>query len=494
MQLEITFRNAGQRAFYFARNRNQCFSGGFNNGKTYIACSKLVTLLLTFPFYRVIIARETYKNLRNTTMATFFKIVTPDLVASHNNQEGMTILINGSMILWMHLDTLNENSLRGVEADAIMVDQAEEIQEWTYDILDARVGRWDKAIVPEHLLKANPNWPRNPETGRPLVPNYMMLLCNPDTQFHFIYRKYHPESMEKDPDFFFVEGEWDATLGSPETYANAMKHGDEWIEKYIKGKWGISSAQIHRVHASSLIEYSDEILNKILRQGNLFRILDHGDASPACCLWVAVLGLYYIVYREYYTPGKLISYHRQAIHDLSGKEQYAANYADPSIFHKASQKDGGFWTTAEEYMDPKVDGPPLYWLPADNNEFATRNRINELLKMDLTILHPFQLALGCPKILFLKRSAEYPQGCVHVIKETQSQRRKLIGYVDGTAMYSDDREDSVTDHSYDCLRYFVAMHSLAKSTPERVVKPNTIGWYRKMMSRRKNMLSPASAN
>ncbi len=212
MNIEVTFRNWQQRSFYYATQRNQCFSGGFNNGKTYIECLKALTLLTTFPNYRHVFAREVYKDLKNTTMATFFKLCPDEIVASHNFQDGKTILKNKSEIYWMHLDEVNEQSLRGLEVNSVGIDQAEEISEQIYDILDARVGRWDEAVIPDDLLRQYPDWPISP-TGKFIAPSYMMLLCNPDTQYHFIYRKYHPESVERDPSFFFVEGEWDQNLG-----------------------------------------------------------------------------------------------------------------------------------------------------------------------------------------------------------------------------------------------------------------------------------------
>ena len=412
-------------------------------------------------------------------MATFFKICPDELIESHNYQDGRTVLKNGSEILWMHLDSVNEQSLRGLEINSVLIDQAEEVSEQIYDILDSRIGRWEMAIVPSDLLSANPQWPIS-KVGKYIAPSYMMILCNPDTQFHWIYRKYHPESLDHDLNYFFVEGQWDTNLGSKETYEVALKHDDEWIEKYIKGKWGISNAQIHRVREDSILEYSEELIDRILKKGNLFRVLDHGEASPTCCLWICALNGVFIVYREYYSPGKVISYHRQSIHDLSLGEIYSGNYADPQIFKKTGQKDGAFWTTADEYMDRNLPAPPLNWIPADNNEFATRNRINELLAPNKGTIHPITGRPDCPRLYFIKKATNNPFGCYHTITETQSQRRKLIGYFNGTAVYSDDREESIADHSYDCVRYFVAMHGSGKSEPSRVVKPNTFKYFEKM--------------
>lgn len=491
MDLEVKFSNNGQREFFYCTARNQCFSGGFNNGKTFGACLKAFTLLSTFPNYRMAIARQVRADLMKTTYETFFKICPRDIIETENKQEGFTVLKNGSKIYWLHLDGVDENTLRGLEINSYLIDQAEETEEKVFDIIDARIGRWDNAVIPQGLLDANPDWPTSPFTGKYLAPSYGMLLCNPDTQFHYIYRKFHPDSLDRDGKFVFIEGEWDSKLGSTETYEQALTKDEEWVSKYVRGQWGISDAQIHRVRAESFLEASEELLEKILRKGNLFRVLDHGDASPTACLWFCSLNGVYICYREYYVPGKVISEHRRAIVDLSGVEKYSANYADPSIFRKSAQKDGGWWTTADEYLTNSIEGPPLAWLPADNNEFATRNRINELLKPGKWV-HPLNSELTGPGVYFIKRSTEYPQGCYHTINELGSQRRKLLGYFDGKAIYTDDRESSIADHAYDCVRYFVAMHGSGQNEAKRQAPKNSFGYFKQLMKRKKLLTSASS--
>lgn len=488
MDLQIKFSNPQQREAFYSRARNNCFSGGFNNGKTFIYCLKAFILLTTFPKYRYLIARQTYADLKKTTMETFFKICPRDFVERHNEQDGLTILKNGSRIDWSHLDKVEESTLRGFEINSGFVDQAEEIEEKTYDILDSRIGRWDDAIIPENLLSLYPNWPTNKLTEKYIAPSYLDLACNPDTQYHFIYRKYHPQSIERDPLFFFVEGQWDSQLGSKEAYTSALKHDDEWIAKYVRGEWGISSAQIHRVWPESFIEYDKDLIDRIKSKGKLFRVLDHGDSSPTCCLWCAVLDGIFIFYREYYVPNQVISYHRSEIVRLSEGEDYSSNVADPQIFKKTLQKDGGFWTVADEYLTADLDAPSIAFIPADNNEYATRNRINELLKPQVRFRHPITGASPAPGVFFVKRSAEYTNGCNRVITEVPAQRRKLEGYIDGKAYYSDERQDGVADHSYDCVRYLIALHGTAKSIAPRRPKPNTISWYKFLDTRRKQLL------
>lgn len=498
MDLVVNFSNPAQEAFYYATARNQCNSGGFNSGKTFGACLKLFTLLSTFPGYRVIIGRQVRADLMKTTYQTFFKICGQDMVLRNNEQEGLTILKNGSRVIWIHLDNVEESTLRGIESNSIYIDQPEEVEEKVIDILDARLGRWDDVTVPQYLLDANPNWPKNILTGKYIVPSYFMLTPNPDTQFHWIYRKYHPQSLDRKPDYFFVESQWDPKLGSKESYTNALDHDEEWVSKYVKGQWGISNAQIHRVWGESFLEYSPELLATIKRKGNLFRILDHGESSPTSCLWVASYGGVYIFYREYYVPNKIVSEHRRAINDLSEDEYYSVSYADPSIFDTAPKKQAGFWSVADEYSSKDIDrgnkpSKPISWTPADNNEFATRNRINELLRPREYFKNPLTQVSPAPGIYFIKRSSDYPYGCYNSISELGAQRRKLIGYEDGKAVYSDEREETIKDHAYDCVRYFVAMHGSHIKEVKRKISRNSFAWYKMQMKKKKTLESASSS-
>jgi len=494
VEVNFKFVNDKQREFYYSTHRNQCLSGGFNNGKTFGCCLKIITLLLTFPNYRVLVCRQVRSDLMKTTYQTFMKIVPPAAIARNNEQEGVTVLVNGSTIFWIHLDKVDESTLRGLEINTVFVDQAEETDEKVYDVLDARVGRWDKAEIPKEYLEKYPNWPKNLVTEKYIAPSYMILACNPDTQFHYIFRKYHPDSVERDPGYFFISCEWDPNLGSKETYEQALKRGEEYVAKYVRGEWGRSSAQIHRLSSKSYLEYDQDFLSKILQRGNLFRSMDHGETSPTCCLWSAGYQGNLIFYREYYTAKQLISFHRAAIVDLSGEEKYSASYADPSIFHRASQKNGGYWSVADEYLSRDITGPQIVWMPADNNEFATRNRINEFLFDDPTHVHPITGEKGAPRIYFIKRdSVNYPNGCHESIKQLQAQRRKLIGYVNGESIYSDDREDGVTDHAYDPVRYIVAMHGSTTRVEKTKVKENTLDYYNQLLlNKKRKSLTPAS--
>jgi len=464
-----------------------CVSGGFGAAKTWALCLKALWLSDVFPNNRGIIARRIWSELQTTTMSTFFKICPPEAyrLGKRSDSEKYLRLNNGSEILWMHMDSEDAlGVIRGVEINWFIMDQAEEIKEEVYDLLMSRLGRWDKATVPEWMLEAEMKkgipwaW-TNPGTGAAIVPTYPMIACNPDTELHWIYRRFHPESPDWE-DKYCHEGYTMIQMDSrdnkflPKQNLDLMLAKDEsFVRRFVEGKWGIPEGQIHEVSPLSIVRGTPDILDYLRQRCTLHRTLDHGDASPTCCIWWAVDKEGNIfAYREYYMPNRLVSNHREEITALSEGERYQFQLADPSIFHKLSQKNGGRWSVADEYSD--VKGLPrrtaIHWQAADNNELGTRNRINEYLRVDKERIHPITKEKGSPRLFFIEGNSEYPNGCRNLIRETKSQRRVKVGTDLGRPVFCDDRDETLSDHSYDCLRYF-----LSSRPPAQVEMPAQYG-------------------
>ena len=187
------------------------------------------------------------------------------------------------------------------------------------------------------------------------------------------------------------------------------------------------------------------------------------------------------------------------IFDLSGEaEEYSNDIADPQIFKKTMQTvsgaKAGYWTVADEYNDTdEITAPAISWSPADNNELATRNRINELLQLSPKYAHPITKVSPAPGIYFIQQSSEYTHGCGMSIKQIQMQRRILLGSDNGKNLYSDDRDENIPDHAYDCIRYYIAMHNSGQKAERKVRSANTFAYYNALLKRRPRF-TPASIN
>lgn len=496
--IKFGFINDFQRNFFNETKRNQCGSGGYGNGKTTIICLKAQTLALTFPGYRTAIFRKKSKDLVNTTMVTFFKTMPKEAYAEKyggrwSQHEGHLRLINGSEFLFLHLENYDENLVRGLEINTVVIDQAEEIGEYIYNHIDGRVGRWDGAKVPASMNEED--FPLL-HGGIRQVPAYMLLGCNPDAKEHWIYQRFHPDSDVHNELQLDAEGTSfrysdthimhqavtsDNPALTPEYVSTLKKRGDTFYRRFFLGEWGISEGTIHEIPPTSILDNPPkEIIEQIIREGTKFRVMDHGMSAPTACLWFSIWRGFVFVYREYYAPGKLISEHRQKISDLSEDETYAASWADPSIFKKNTEKYGGFWTVADDYTDGRVDAPTLHWSPADNDERRCRNAIDEMLVTQEYLVHPVTGENNCARIFFIKRSIDSPNGCAHVISETRAARRVQVETIQGEATFSDARVKGVPDHAYDCLRYFGSMRPRGREERKKTVdKHMTYDYVRK---------------
>jgi hypothetical protein len=482
MSININFRFSSDtaEAFFNCSKRNILWVSGYGAGKTYAACQKALALMCKFPGYRVAIGRYSGVELKRTTMQTFFKVCPPELYAEEHGGKrvdslGYVDLINGSRVYWMHFDQYDESALRSLEINMAIVDQAEEIMESVYLTLDSRVGRWDALEVPDDIREY---CPVNKFTGRRMAPAYTILLANPPDEgiFSYLYTRFHPNSdtVDKDTHAYFQSDSRDNAALPEEIIATYLTRDEEWINRYVKGEFTQGAGSIHSVPQESILEVDEEwVRQNLLKKATLFRVLDHGSSAPTCCTWWATLKGQHYCYREYYMPDRLISDHRKNIADLSGDESYSLSIADPAIFKKTFEKYGGFWSIADEYRDATIDAPPVNFIPADNNEFATRNRINELFRKSPAFRHPLTGEEGAPAVYFIKRTSQYPQGCHHIISETNSQKKKLLAEINGKKIYSDDREDSIADHAYDTFRYFAAMHLSQRASAKPKARPNS---------------------
>lgn len=218
-----------QREAYIAceSNRITLYGGAIRGGKSYFLVLYAFTLAFKYPKSRWLFLRESLPTMKRTLLVTFNNFLNDGFsqyIQSFNQQDLTVTLTNGSQFIFMaeSYDTDKDlNRFRGLEINGAFIDEANEIQEVTFDKVIERSGSWFHSIgcPTKIVMTANPsnNWLKEriydkykngqlPD-GIAYVP--ARIFDNP-----YIPQDYL-ESLKMLPRFqyeVFVEGNWDLQL------------------------------------------------------------------------------------------------------------------------------------------------------------------------------------------------------------------------------------------------------------------------------------------
>ena len=174
MELEIELTRKQAEAFKVLtdhKTRTLVYGGGAGGGKSWLGCSWLMKMCMAYPGTRWFMAREVLKDLKRSTLATFFKVAKKYNLEKHfryNSHQGEINFINGSQILLIELkykpsDPLYQD-LGSTEYTGGFIEEGGEIHFDGYEALkNSRIGRQynDKYnLYPKILVTCNPtkNW------------------------------------------------------------------------------------------------------------------------------------------------------------------------------------------------------------------------------------------------------------------------------------------------------------------------------------------------
>src|SRR3989304_2530372 len=222
--LRFEYANKFQEDFIWNQYPESAFDGGVGNGKTTGGLIRLLILATEFPGSRWVVARKFWVDLERTTQKTFFEKVCPrewyDPKRGGQKVLGKVKLINGSEILWLHLDTMDERSLMSLEINGAFIDQAEEIDAGMYEMIESRVGRWRR-----------PGWEKP-------CPRYTWIASNPNGH-DWIYYRFHPDCPNTAHRGYYFGTTLDnlATLEriQPDYVKNLLSKPETWKSRWVYG-------------------------------------------------------------------------------------------------------------------------------------------------------------------------------------------------------------------------------------------------------------------
>lgn len=458
MQALLDFTDKpNQKAFFFSRDRNVGFWGGYGNGKTFAGCAKGVAHSLGYPGNVGLVGRKTYPALNSTTRESFLSIVrrmnggTMDpgpSVEGFNKQENILQFRNGSKVYFRTLDEVEK--IRSLNLGWALVDQAEEIDEEIYLELNGRIRYWNPERIAEFHAKH----------GKAKTPfNQLICVGNPSPKA-WVKREFFENPSGKNA--IFAASTLENKKFLPPEYVSELqsRYPKEWIERFIHGSWDTMLGQIYKeldfanLHGIQPFE--------IPAHWQRFLAMDFGIVNPTAVLWGAVDedGNIYI-FQEYYQAGKTLEEHTQAIKALCGKAGHTPVthdgkihiYADPSI--KADYDPAGK-STWEHFVDRGI-----YCTPANNAVLDGIQNVQMLLHPDparkFPVWHHRAGQLGAPRLYIVETAC--PWLCKEIVAYEWEPTRE--------GENAPERPKKFFDHACDAGRYLAAAIRDAKAVPLR---------------------------
>lgn len=148
------------------------YGGGAGGGKSWLGCVWLMSQAVAYPETSYFIARKTLKNLKKTTLRTFFKVcktygLEKDRDYKYSEQSATIEFSNGSIIDLLEVkynpSDPDYEDLGSAEYTCGWLEEAGEIDFGAYDTLNSRIGRQHNekyGILGTLLITCNPkkNW------------------------------------------------------------------------------------------------------------------------------------------------------------------------------------------------------------------------------------------------------------------------------------------------------------------------------------------------
>lgn len=202
--------------------RYLCYGGGIRGGKTFGMLGCFVILCKMFPGSRWVIYRQDFPALQDTTIPSLEKMIGGKSSWKwHRDRSNFHVEYeNGSKIFFYgeNIDRDPElNSMLGLECNGVGLEQVEEIDIKTFEMIQTRIGSWYIDPMPKPLILTTLN-PTQKWAKKVFYDPYRKMTIQPP--YHFI------EALPNDNPFVTTD-QWEAW----------GRMADRYQSQYIKGDW-----------------------------------------------------------------------------------------------------------------------------------------------------------------------------------------------------------------------------------------------------------------
>lgn len=217
------------------------YGGAVRGAKTYWLILMAFTYAFKYPKSRFAFVRADLPTLKRNLLTSFNKLVDEfhlrQYIETFNQQDMLMTLTNGSQFLFMSesYDTDKElNRFRGLEVNGFFIDEINEIQEVTFNMLISRAGSWQ---------------------GSQNCPSKILATCNPSSGW--VKKKFYEawETNTLPSNFAYVPAKITDNPHISKEYIESLKNLPSWeYNLFVEGNWNYPQITGNEFYSSFKLE------------------------------------------------------------------------------------------------------------------------------------------------------------------------------------------------------------------------------------------------
>lgn len=425
-----------QETTLYNTNKFFLYVGGVGSGKTMVGSYKAIFKALQHPNGMGLIGAQTFPQLRDATMETFFMVCPEKLMhggskaKAFNKSDGILTMYNGHKILFRPLD--DESKLRSLNLVWFWIDESSEVPggENIFFQLQSRLRSLHGFVDgPDGKVPVHQGWNTTNPNGK-------------DWQYKLFV-------LSNDPDYAYVNAPTRENKYLPPGFEEGLRRRwpDQWVRRFLEGSFDAFEGQIypdlnpdihanlHAVMDSFHVEHFENDTHQIPEGWPVFVALDHGITNPTAIGFFTLTPEERVVmFDELYENGKPVSYHAQKIREKleswGRKVEHVEDWLiDPSAVGQRGMEGRAVIDVYHDYGIP--------FRKANNQVQAGILQTVEYLMPDLD---------ERPRFVIHRR-------CGHSWEEMTGYRwKKKTGILDLNEPEEPTKKD---DHTCDMIRYFL---------------------------------------
>jgi hypothetical protein len=387
------------------------FGGAAGGGKSYVSLAAAILYCKIYPGSRGFIVRESLPTLKRTTIKSFFKLCPRRFIRSYNQTDQVVRFNNGSEINFMAENFDADKNLTrfdGIEANFFIGEEAQELQQKTFEKMKLRAGRH---IIPG--LDVQP---------RPLI----LLTCNPSQNWtkSVFYDRYVDGNLPSE--YSFTPSLMIDNPSLPESYLQGLENIDEVTKAiFVEGRWDV--LDIERPFAYSF-KRSKSVVKGLTIEPKVPLILSFDfNVDPITCLAGQSYGNKIRILHEFRLRNSDIYKLCETIRAKFGDQNFIVT-GDASGGNRSAMTKGAlnFYQIIKNELDLSTNA---FKVPSMNPSIKnSRVLLNSLLDR-----HPDFLI---------------DESCTFTISDLETVQTDNLGDIDKS-------KDASKTHLLDCLRYYL---------------------------------------